>query len=158
MSYAGESAPVGATITDEPGSRPRPDQDDPLTAPFWRSAARGELVIQQCGGCRRYHHPPIGLCWECLSTDLPFVTMNGRGSVYSFAVVKDQRLVAFDELTPYVVATVRLEDAPDVLLRTNLPGVPIEQVRAGMPVHVWFEEIAPGCFLPQFQPLGDEGL
>ena len=81
--------------------------------------------------------------------------MSGRGRVYSFAIVKDQRLPAFDELMPYPLAYIELDDAPGVVLLTNLPGTPVDEVRTGLPVEVEFEEIAPGTFIPQFHVVVD---
>ena len=33
---------------------PLPDVDDPITAPFFAGAARGELVIPRCDSCGAY--------------------------------------------------------------------------------------------------------
>lgn len=151
MSYSGVSAPPESTETGRPGGKPVPDQHDPLTRPFWLAANERRLVIQQCQTCRRFYHPPVGLCWDCQSPDLLFTEVSGAGQVYSFAVVRDQRQSAFDALVPYVVATVSLDDAPGVFLRSNLPGTAIEDVTSGMAVRVDFEEIAPGVNIPQFR-------
>ena len=132
-----------------PAAKPIP-VPDALTRPFWGAANEQRLAIQRCAGCERFHHPPVGICPECLSTDLAFREVSGRGRVYSFAVVKDQRLPAFDALMPYPLAYIELDDAPGVVLLTNLPGTPVEQVRTGLPVEVEFEEIVPGTFIPQF--------
>ncbi len=132
--------------------KPIPDPDDPLTGPFWAGANQKRLLIQRCEQCARFHHPPVGICKDCLSTDLTFVEVTGDGHVYSFAVVKDQRIPAFDALVPYVVASVELDDAPGVFLQTNLPGTPIDGVRSGLAVTVDFEEISPGVNIPQFRP------
>jgi acetyl-CoA acetyltransferase len=77
--------------------------------------------------------------------------MSGRGHVYSFAVVHDQRIPAFDKLVPYVVASVSLDDAPEVTLSSNILATPVDEIRSGMPVIVEFEEIAPGIAIPQFR-------
>lgn len=131
--------------------KPVPDPDDALTKPFWEGANAGKLVVQNCENCGKFHHPPVGLCWNCLSTSLLFQQVSGRGRVHSFAVVKDQRLPAFDALMPYVVAAVNLDDAPGVILLSNIPGTPIAEVHLGMAVAVEFEEIAPGVSIPQFR-------
>src|SRR5262249_12927097 len=123
---------------------PIPDQHDPLTAGFWGAANEERLVIQRCRNCRTFHHPPLGICWDCLSTDLTFEEMTGKGHIYSYAIVRDQRLPAFDSIAPFIVASVSLDDAPEITLTTNLPGTSLEEVRIGMPVEVEFEEIAPG--------------
>lgn len=149
MSYGSEAGPAQAGRL-EAGAPLIPDQSDPLTSRFWSACNQRRLVIQRCQECRRFHHPPVGLCWSCLSTRLEFVPVDGACQVYSFVVVYDQRLTAFDDRTPYVVATVELSDAAGVLLRTNLANVPIDEVRIGMEVQVVFDEIAPGICLPQF--------
>jgi uncharacterized OB-fold protein len=151
MSYSGVSAPPDSVDLAAAGGKPVPDQRDPVTQPFWHAANERRLVIQQCQACRRFHHPPIGLCWDCLSADLRFTEVSGAGQVYSFAVVRDQRQSAFDALVPYIVATVSLDDAPGVFLRSNLPGVAIDDVRSGMAVRLDFEEIVPGINIPQFR-------
>jgi uncharacterized OB-fold protein len=120
-----------------------------LTEPFWAAANEGRLVIQRCTSCRCFHHPPQGICRSCLSTDLEFVPVSGRGTVYSYSVVRDAQIPGFK--VPYVVASVRLEDAPEVFLLTNLPGVSVEEVRSGLAVEVEFEEIANGIRIPQFR-------
>lgn len=149
MPYASVSRPRG---DEGPGhvGKPVPDQGDPVTKPFWEAANRGQLVIQQCQSCRSYHHPPVGLCAECLSDELSYVDAAGTGRVYSYTVVRDQRIPAFDDLVPYVIASIELDDAPGVLLLSNLPGTEIDDVRHGLPVRVAFEEIAPGVNIPQF--------
>ena len=154
MSYA--DAPTPEETADSSGrGKPIPDQNDPVTKPFWTAVNARQLAIQQCQGCLRFYHPPVGLCWNCLSEALEFTAVSGKGRVYSFAVVRDQRQEAFDDLTPFVVATVELDDAPGVMLRSNLPGVPIDQVRSGMSVVVDYEEIAPGVSIPQFRAAHD---
>lgn len=124
---------------------------DEMTAPFWEAARQHRLVIQQCSDCETFHHPPVGICSQCLSIDLQFVDVSGRGYVYSYSIVRDQRLPAFDDLMPYIVAEVRLHDAPGVRLLSNLPGTAIDDVHCGMEVEVDFEEIAPDVVIPQFR-------
>lgn len=149
MAYG--EAGVASRAARPAATKPLPDPDDPLTAPFWAAAREGRLVIQQCQACGTSHHPPVGICHKCLGTELAFTPVSGKGHVYSFVVVRDQRLPAFDNLVPYTVATVTLDDRPGIFLVSNIPGTPIDQVRSGMPVSVDFEEIAPGVIIPQFR-------
>lgn len=134
--------------------KPIPDPHDPITRPYWDAAARDELRIQQCGACKQYHHPPVGICWHCQSTDLAFVPVSGRGTVYTYTIVRDQRIPAFDKHMPFVLGRVELEDAPGILLLTSILGLPVDQVRIGMPVEVEFEPIAEGVKIPQFRVTG----
>ena len=151
MAYAGIEVALESRQQMDHVGKPVPDQADPLTAPFWKAASEERLVIQRCQNCKTYHHPPLGICWSCLSTDLKFEEVSGRGRVYSYAIVRDQRLPAFDSLIPYIAATVALDEAPDVTLATNLPGTSIDEVQIDLKVHVEFDEIAPGIKIPQFR-------
>ncbi|RWE16587.1 MAG: hypothetical protein EOS41_32075, partial [Mesorhizobium sp.] len=93
---------------------PVPDQNDRLSAPFWKAANSRRLALQRCDNCREFHHPPVGLCPHCLSAKLSFTEVSGRGQVYSWAIVRNQRIAAFEDKVPYIVATIELNDAPGV--------------------------------------------
>ena len=155
MSYTGVAAPPGASDRQSTGT-PIPDPNDRLTRPFWQAASKGQLVIQQCQSCRTFHHPPVALCPNCLSDRLEFAQVNGKGRVYSWAIIRDQRIAAFDSRIPYVVASVELDDAPGITLPSNMPGSPLDALRHGMPVEVVFEKIAEGVSIPQFRSIEKE--
>jgi uncharacterized OB-fold protein len=127
-----------------------PAQTDPLTQEFWERSNARELVIQRCTECATFYHPPVALCPNDCSASLVFESVSGSGHVYAFSIIHDTRSPAFDQFTPYVHATVTLDDAPAVIMTTNLPGVPLSDVAIGMAVEVDFEEIAPGILIPQF--------
>lgn len=137
---------------------PMPDQNDRLSAPFWKAANNGRLAIQRCDSCREFHHPPVGLCPHCLSEKLSFTEVSGKGRVYSWAVVWQARISAFEGKVPYVVASIDLDDAPGVLfMLSNMPGTAADQMRHDMPVNVIFQEIADGVFIPQFESAEAKG-
>ncbi len=133
--------------------RPLP-QPDELTQPFWDAANARRLEIQRCAGCGRFHHPPVAICARCLSTELRWEPVSGRGRIHSFSIARDTRLQSFAERLPYALASVELEEAPGVILLSNIPGVDLEELFIGMPVEVDFDEIAPGRLVPQFRPAG----
>src|ERR1700680_3467171 len=58
------------TIEEVLGSDPVLPQPDDLTAFFWEGAREGRLLIQRCGGCGHYIHPPKPICPACHSFDL----------------------------------------------------------------------------------------
>ena len=120
------------------------------TQPFWDGCARGELLLQRCSGCRAYRHPPSPICPHCLSDGHDWVEASGRGTVYTFVVVRETRARGWDKMVPYVVAVVELEEGPRFL--TNLTDVAPEAVRIGMPVEVTFAELDGTTKLPLFRP------
>ena len=126
---------------------------DSMSAAFWGAADHGELVIQRCGDCRRYAHPPRPLCFECGSQDVRFEPVTGRGMVSTFTVTRQCRNPAFAHLEPYVVAWVELEEQADVRLICNMPADDVERVHIGAEVEVYFEPIGQGRLLPQFRLL-----
>lgn len=158
MAYLGVDVPPTAAEEAAPeGQRPVPNIHDPLTAPFWEAAARDQFVIRQCNNCKTYVHPPVfGVCIECQSDDYSFVPISGKGRIYSYATIYDQRIPAFDKLLPFSVVSVELDDAPGIIFQTNLWETPIDQVEFDAPVDVYFEEIAPGVKIPQWRVIKED--
>jgi uncharacterized OB-fold protein len=133
-------------------NRPLPVVND-LTRPFWEAAAAGRLEVQRCSSCQYFNHPPREACTRCLSGDLEFEPVSGRGTVWSFSVMHQKSVAGFEEAVPYITALVELEEQPMLLFVTNLPGLDPRDVRIGLPVTVTFEPLAEGIALPQFVPV-----
>jgi uncharacterized OB-fold protein len=127
---------------------------DALTAPFWEAASQGRLVIQRCQNCKRYHHPPLVVCTDCLSTDQRYEPVSGRGTISTFTITYDARQPAFEAIQPYTVAVVELAEQERLFMLSNIPGTPVEEIAIGLRVIVEFEEIAPGLKIPQFRVTG----
>jgi hypothetical protein len=131
-------------------SRPAPLPDD-RSAGYWPRGI-GRLAIQRCGNCHRWHHPPVVCCTACRSRALAFEDVSGLGTVYQRVVVHQTKLHAFEAATPYVAATIELDEQPGLFVVANISGVAPALVRIGDRVRVVFEPIADGVLLPQFTP------
>jgi uncharacterized OB-fold protein len=121
---------------------PRPKlvpQPNALTRPYWEAAARGELVIQRCARCRRWIHFPELRCPACGSKELGYERVSGSGTVESFTVVHRSFAPGFETDGPYAVAWIALPEQAGLRTMANVTGCPADEVRAGMPVEVWFE-------------------
>jgi uncharacterized OB-fold protein len=125
---------------------------------FWTGGQNGELLITRCHGCEHFFHPPGPACWRCRSTDVAPEPVSGKATVAAFTVNRQTWIPGFEP--PYVVAMVELEDEPDVRLITNVVDVPVDQVRVGMAVEVFFEDwtAASGgessrVWIPLFRPV-----
>lgn len=130
--------------------RPAPEPDA-VTAPFWQAADQGHLVIQRCDNCGTYHHPPVAICWKCLSTEFRFVPASGQGSILSFTVCQSgARHPFFRSIEPYTLALIQLDEHPDLLMLSNLPAESTMAVEIGARVSVRFETAARGRMIPQF--------
>ena len=126
---------------------PIPDLE---TAPYWDAARRHVLMLPRCSGCGHLLFPPKPECPACLTHDVAWVELSGRGTVYTYCVMRVSLVPGYD--APYVVAEVALEEEPDVRITSNVVACPIDQVRIGMPVEVTFEDRTPEVSLPQFRP------
>ncbi len=67
--------------------RPRPNltQDNAF---FFEAAKAHRLLIQRCTDCLRLRHPPTAACAHCGCLRWDTVESSGRGSLFSFTVVK----------------------------------------------------------------------
>lgn len=125
--------------------------DNPTTAPFWVAASEGRLVCQKCIACGRFRMPPTPFCATCRSLESEFVTLSGRGYIYSFTVVRHpvDRLVA--DYVPYVVILVELAGTGGARLVGNLVDVEVEDVRIGLEVEVVWAAAGAGVMIPRFR-------
>jgi hypothetical protein len=104
-------------------TKPLPDVDDPLTAPFWAAAREDRLVTQQCGECGYLRWPPGPVCNECLTPGGEWTELSPTGTLYSYAEYHRALDPAFQADIPYVVGLVELDQGPRMygLLRSR-PG------------------------------------
>ena len=134
-------------MSELPVSAPHPTLE---TAPFWEAAAAGRLVLPQCDHCGNVIWYPRRFCPVCHQWGVTWIDASGRGTVYSFTVIRKAR-GPWGEVAPYVLAYVELDEGPRVM--TNVVGAPPDEVEVGMAVEVVFDrdgEVA----LPRFRPAG----
>lgn len=124
----------------------------PETRPFWEAARRHELSLPKCRACGALHYYPRGACPGCLSGDLAWERVSGKGTLHTFTIVhRGQK--GFPVPTPYVLAIVELAEGPRMM--TNVVGVEADPatLRIGMPVEVVFDDVTPEVTLPRFRPV-----
>lgn len=134
---------------EEGPSRPLP-RPTRISAPFWRAAAEGRLLLQFCASCRLFVYYPRPFCPSCLHEELEWREASGRGRVYTYTVVRRAATPAFADKVPYVLAIVELEEGPRIV--TNIVGCRPEDVAVGMPVRASFERYSDDVGLIFFQP------
>jgi hypothetical protein len=128
---------------------PQPDFDD---RPFWQACNSQELRFQCCASCGQARHPPSPVCPRCRSLESQWLKSAGAGSVYTYTVIHHASHDAVKANLPYTVAVVTFDDVPGVRLVTNVSGVAPADVRVGMRVKLWWDEISPGQFVPRCAP------
>lgn len=126
-------------------SRIRLDNDNRA---FWTGGQRGQLNIARCGACGEFTHPPKQFCRHCQSEDVVPFSVSGTGVIDSYTI--NHQKWAPDMEVPFVIARVRLDDAPGVYLTTNIVNCPVEAVDMDDKVRVVFEE-QEGIWYPLFE-------
>ncbi|MEX2246979.1 MAG: Zn-ribbon domain-containing OB-fold protein [Dehalococcoidia bacterium] len=132
--------------------RPLPEPT-PETREFWDGAKRGELRIQRCRSCGRAYFFPRPFCPHCSSKDVEWFTASGRGTLHTY-VINHRPAHGFDDIAPYVIAVVQLEEGPRMM--TNIVGVDPtpEALPVDLPVEVTWESVGDDIALPMFRPAG----
>jgi len=122
-----------------------------LNRPYWDALKQRELRLQKCAGCGKVWYPPSPLCPACWSREFTWERLSGRGRVNSWVVFHQSYFRGYDNELPYNVAEVGLEEGPRLL--TNLVGVKNDEIRAGMPVEIVFDDVNAEVTLAKFRPL-----
>ena len=125
---------------------PAPTLDN---APFYEAARRGELRFQRCSSCRAFRHYPRPICPRCLGRAYDWERASGRGSVYTWTIVRGPTLPAFADRVPYNVVDVLLEEG--IHFVSEVLDCPPEAIEAGMPVVATFVPVTEEITLVKFR-------
>lgn len=125
---------------------PEPTLDN---AAFYEAARRGELRFQRCTACGVFRHYPRPLCPGCLSPDFRWERSTGRGTVYTWTIVRGPTLPAFEAKLPYNVVDVLMEEG--VHFVSEILDCPPEEIRAGLPVEATFVAVSESITLVKFR-------
>ena len=124
---------------------PLPDQD---TEAFWEGTRNQKLLVQHCASCERAQFYPRYFCTVCAG-DVDWIEASGRGVVYTFSIVRQNATPPFDALVPYVLAMIDLDEG--VRMMGNVTGIPVDEMRVGLPVEVHFVRETDEIWLPMWR-------
>ena len=121
-----------------------------LTTPFWEYCKKHELRMQFCSTCGEWIWYPKAWCPTCASRNLEWKLVSGRGTVYSFTVIRQviDNSPAFQSDLPFVIALIELEEGPRIY--SNLKQAP-EDTSIGQKVQVYFDDVTGSFTLPKFK-------
>jgi uncharacterized OB-fold protein len=135
-----------------PDVKPRPAPiPDAESGPYWAATLERRLLIQRCRSCghtQLYGRPHCLVCRQAVE----WVEASGRGTIYSYTVIRQNPSRSFRHLLPFVVALVDLDEGPRLM--TNVVGCPPEDVSIGAAVQVRFEQVSDAAALPLFELAG----
>ena len=115
--------------------------------PMWDSIDDGEMRLQRCKQTGVFHYPPGPVSPTCLSGDLEWVPISGRGVILSWVIFHQQYLPAYP--APYNVIAVRIEEGP--VLISNLEGETPDGSWIGHKVRLIYAKMPDGVVLPRFE-------
>lgn len=137
--------------TANPG-KPLPQITD-LTRPFWTAAKNGRLVLQKCGKCSTFNFFPKPWCIECGSRDLNWTDAKPFGTIYSFTISRSvaMNFPGWEAELPVLMSLIDLDDG--VRLYGQVTGCAPEELKIGMRVEAYFEDISDEAGIPKFRPI-----
>lgn len=130
-----------------PPPRPRPKLDADNRA-FWTGGADGNLNMMKCGDCGQFTHPPRQICRHCQSENMAAEAVAGTGEIDTFTINYQAWMPGLE--VPFVIARVRLDGVPGVVLTTNIVNCAVEDVKFDDKVKVLFDE-QDGIWFPVFE-------
>jgi uncharacterized OB-fold protein len=142
-----------ADIAETLGLRALP-QPDHASEYYWRSAADGTLVLQRCTSCLQFQFYPRSLCTRCTG-ETEWVEASGRGTLYTYTVIRQNRSGAFSALSPYAVGIVQLEEG--VRMMSNIVECELDDLYVDMPLQAVILKAAEDIGLPFWRPAPTEG-
>jgi uncharacterized OB-fold protein len=128
----------------------------PETAPYWEGCKQHELRLQFCTDCQQHFFYPRIFCPKCLSQSVEWRTVSGKGTLLTY-VISARPAPGFENELPYAIAIVQLDEGPHLMSNIVNTEITPQNLKAGMPLEVVFEEVNETITLPKFQPAGAEG-
>ena len=132
----------------QPPERPLPLFPEPDTEPFWKATAEHRLTYQVCRACGQVVFHPRRHCPGCTGGELEWRDSAGRGTVYTFTVIRRSGQPFFRDRIPYVVGLIDLDEG--FRMMAEIAADP-ETVHIDQRVTVSWED-HPTLSVPIFQP------
>lgn len=131
-------------------SRPLPKFHSYMdTAPFWRAANDGRLMIQYCLDTNEPQFFPRPISLTTGRRNLEWREVSGRGTIYSFTNTLNP-WPGHESRVPYICALVDLHEGVRIL--ANLYQIKFEEIKIGMPVKIYWEHLTEKILYPAFVP------
>lgn len=127
---------MAATASSPAPAQPYPDfVIQPDAAAYFEAASQGRLLLKFCGACVSCHFYPRRLCPFCGSAETEWRESKGRGTIYSFTILRR------GTPEPFAPVYVRLEEGPIVVGKAI--DMSFESIAIGQRVRAVFVDAAP---------------
>jgi uncharacterized OB-fold protein len=117
----------------------------------YRGLAERRLMIRRCQSCGYWVYPHRPICPECLSWDVPFEQVSGRGRIFMETRLHQLRDPKAQVYEPIIAAAVELEERAGLRYLARIVNCDAADVGPDTAVSLtWIEE--DGCVWPAFEP------
>jgi uncharacterized OB-fold protein len=99
-------------------------------AGFVHHLEEGKIAGTRCRACGTLYFPPRADCASCLSSDVDWIELNGRGRLITYTTAHFAP-VGFEDEAPYTLALVELDEGPRVFARLS-EDIPEDGLQIGM--------------------------
>ena len=119
---------------------------------FYRGWLAHRLLLNRCGDCGRWHHPPRPICPDCWSRNVAPTEINGRGTIHLLIKLhQGPPAPDVDYSQPHPVATVELVEQEGLRFTSTVINCALDNIKVGLPVQLaWIERW--GAPYPVFEP------
>ncbi|MGB3072145.1 MAG: Zn-ribbon domain-containing OB-fold protein [Ottowia sp.] len=117
----------------------------PENQAYFDGTGKGVLMLKYCDACERFHFYPRAICPHCFSERTRWVEASGKGTIYTFSVLR------LGTPTPFALAYVQLDEGPRMM--TNLVDCDLDALEIGMPVRLVCKPSANGTMIAMFTPV-----
>jgi uncharacterized OB-fold protein len=121
----------------------------PTSEPFWSGIKNGQVTLQQCDDCSAWVFYPRSHCNHCLSPNLTWKPVSGKGTLYTFTVARRPTAPQFADEIPQLIVVVELEQG--VRMNSLMVNIIPEELSVGMAVKPVFHQ-QDGATLLYFEP------
>jgi len=119
--------------------------------PFWEGCRQGKLLLQYCDQCQQHQFYTRLYFMHCGSSNVRWVSASGRGVIYSYTVIHQNKSPEFVQDTPYNVVVVQLAEGPRLM--STIVETDLAELRIDLPVTVVFDVVSEVIHLPRFKAL-----
>ena len=130
--------------------RPAPEPTAESQA-YWDGLKAHRLLFQICAKCQTPRHYPRPICGKCFSFEYDWLEATGQGQVYSWTVNHHAFHQAFKSETPFITATVDMEEGVRMQAPLNIQDPRLLSI--GLAVRVIYDDVNKDLTLPRFRSL-----
>ena len=120
------------------------------TQKFWDGIKEGKIYTTKCKKCEKLNFPPVADCPTCLSSNMKWVELSGKGEIETFTHIPIKP-ASFQSYDDYTIAIARLNEGVRAL--AWLTGVKLADTKVGMKVKLVAKTTTEGMLTYEFVPI-----